>query len=377
MQRKLASIRIMGKITPIKNADNIVLGMVDNWTVVIKKDEIKEGDQIIFYEIDSLLPEAPQYEFLQPKKDYYGSKRYRLKTMKMRGVLSQGLALPLSSFPEHNFKEPYIYEGFDVTELLGVIKYDPEFYTDNSKGPKTWNTSGKFPSYLRKTDQDRIQNLQNYFEYYKEHEFECTLKADGSSFTAGKVNRPLSIFSKVKKFLGLPVKEYHFCVCSRNLELKLTDTYSKTFNNSGKISEYNQSDFWKIAIKLELEKHLPIGFAISGELLSPKIQSNHERVEWLELWVFDVFDISNQMYLLPKERKEFMTTHLSHVDHVPVVHESIKIFTKCPDFNSLQQFVTGKSKNGGISEGMVFKSTTVNDLSFKCISNEYLLKCEK
>jgi RNA ligase (TIGR02306 family) len=372
--RKLATIQQIRKLVPIPGADRIELAMVNDWTCIVKKGEFEVNDLCVYFEIDSLLPEDSRYEFLaSSKKDYFGKPKYRIKTMKMRGVISQGLALPLGMYLElrHNSL------GDDVSEALGVIKYDPGFYTDNGQKPRTGNTKGKFPHYLRKTDQDRIQSLGHYYELHKDHEFECTLKADGSSLTAGKVSKQLNLFNKIKRFFRLPVKDYHFCVCSRNLELKRTDSYSATFINGQKTSEYNQSDFWKVAIELDIEKHLPVGFAISGELVGPKIQSNHEKVDKLELWVFDVFDIKEQHYLLPEERREFMATYLSHVEHVPIVHESIKIFTQCKDINSLQEFVTGRSKNGGISEGMVFKSTTVRDLSFKCISNEYLLKCEE
>ena len=379
MQRKLVSIRTMGKIIPIKNADNIVLGMVDDWTVIIKKNEIREGDKFLFFEIDSLLPEEPRYEFLKAsKRDYFGTPKYRIKTMKMRGYLSQGLALPLSTFPELTGTE----DG-DVAASLNVIKYDPEFY-DNKPGscPKTGNAQGKFPSFIPKTDQERIQNLPHYYETYKDHLWEETLKLDGSSLTAYKIDQPLSAWSKFKSWFGIKTPDYHFGVCSRNLELKRGDSYHKTFLNGDKPSEYNQSDFWKIMIELEVEKYIPKGYAIQGELIGPKIQANHEKVSQNEFYIFDIYDITAGRYLMPFERREFVEQHFfnystsgTHIKHVPIVAASIGIFNICTDLASLQSRVKGESLNAGtVSEGRVYKSCSIPGLSFKCISNEYLLK---
>lgn len=374
MLRKLVSIRTMGKVFPIPGADRIVLGMVDDWQVIIKKDEIKEGEKFVFFEIDSLLPEEPRYEFLKAsKRDYFGTPKYRIKTIKMRGCLSQGLALPLSTFPELTGKE----DG-DVSTLLKVIKYDPEFYDSKpGSGPKASNAEGKFPSFIPKTDQERIQNLPHYYETYKDHLWEETLKLDGSSLTAYKIDRPLSTWAKFKSLFGIKTPDYHFGVCSRNLELKRTDTYSKTFINGDKVSEYNQSDFWKIMIELEVEKYLHKGYAIQGELIGPKIQANHEKVSQNEFYIFDIYDITAGRYLMPDERREFLVKYFtgSDVCHVPVAMQACNIFDICPNLESLQNRIKGKSLNTGtISEGRVYKSCTIPGLSFKCISNEYLLK---
>lgn len=377
MERKLVSIQTVRKLLPINGADFIEVALINDWSVIVKKNEIKEGDSCVFFEIDSLLPEEPRYGFLaSSKKDYFGTPRYRIKTMKMRGVISQGLALPLSSFPEihQNFKV-----GDDVTELIHVIKYDPEIATGNEKKHKANNSQGKFPSFIPKTDQERIQNLPHYYELYKDHLWEETLKLDGSSLTVYKISKQLTFFDRFKKFFGATVSAYHVGVCSRNLELKPSDNFSKTFANNGQLSEYVQSDFWKIVLELDIAHRIPEGYAIQGELIGPKIQANHEKVSQNEFHIFDVYDVQNHRYLLPAERYSFLVdNNMSDLNHVKLASSPVKIFKECPDLESLQKRVSGQSINlGTISEGRVYKSCTVPGLSFKCISNEYLLKSEK
>jgi RNA ligase (TIGR02306 family) len=377
--RKLATIQQIRKLVPIPGADRIELAQINDWVCIVKKGEFEVNDLCVYFEIDSLLPEDERYEFLaSSKKDYFGKPKYRIKTMKMRGVISQGLALPLGMYLElrHNSL------GDDVSEAPGVIKYDPGFYTDNGQKPRTGNTKGKFPSFIPKTDQERIQNLPHYYELYKEHEWEETLKLDGSSLTVYKVEIETTVWHRVRRWLGFNMSNTHTGVCSRNLELKSSDKRVYKFANDGKESVYNQSDFWQIVLDLEIEKYLPVGYALQGELIGPKIQANWEKVDSNQFWVFDVYDvydITNGRYLLPLERHEFLDKYFksSRLQHVPVVSLGLPVFTHCQDLEALQERVTGASINPGtISEGRVYKSMSVPGLSFKCISNQYLLKAD-
>lgn len=373
MERKLASIQRVRKVHQIKGADNIVCVQINGWECVAKKNEFIEGDLCVYFEVDSFLPNDQRYEFLKDLKTHQGKQGYRLRTIKLRGQISQGLALPLSMFPE--IINPV--ELQDVTDILEVIKYDnsiAEMNNDNRLHIE--RTKGKFPNFLKKTDQERIQNLTDWFDRYSGLEWEETLKLDGSSMTCYKIKRELSLLDKIKKLFGVSVKPYIFGVCSRNLELKSTDNYPKTFDNNGKVSEYKQSDFWRAATKYQIEQYLPEGYAIQGELIAPNIQSNHEKVSDIEFYVFDVFDIKNQEYLLPKDRVAFVAQYLPTVKHIPILG-TVRIFTECKSVSELLERVKGESMNTGtISEGRVYKSCC-NGMSFKCINNEYLLKCEK
>ena len=104
--RHLASIQKILNINPIEGADKIEQARVKGWNLVVGKGEFKENDLCVFFEIDSILPDKPEFDFMKNKK-------FRVKTIRLKGVISQGLALPLSILPEGNYKE-----DDDVTEIL-------------------------------------------------------------------------------------------------------------------------------------------------------------------------------------------------------------------------------------------------------------------
>lgn len=364
--RKLVTIQQITAITDIPGADLIALATIQGWQVIVKKTEFSVGDACLFFEIDSFLPLEPRYEFLKKTTKFDGKEGYRLRTMKMRGVLSQGLALPLSMFPE--LTNPKV--DFDYSEKLGVIKYDNEIQTYQGKpGLKAGKARGNFPSFIPKTDQPRIQNLTTYFSALVNEEFEETLKLDGSSMTCYKIGHTPTLWEKVKSIFGIKYKPYHFGVCSRNLELKPTADQVHIFNNQGKESIYDQSDFWTAAYKYRFEDKLPEGYAIQGELIGPKIQANQEKVKELEFYCFDVYNIHTGKYLLPLERREFCALH--NIPHVPVVSINAKPLQL--GLEGLLKHVEGESMNPGtVSEGRVYKHVT-KPITFKAISNKYLL----
>lgn len=364
--RKLVTIQQITAITDIPGADLIALATIQGWQVIVKKTEFSVGDACLFFEIDSFLPLEPRYEFLKKTTKFDGKEGYRLKSMKMRSCLSQGLALPLSMFPE--ITKPKV--DFDYSEKLGVIKYDNEIQTYQGKpGLKAGKARGNFPSFIPKTDQPRIQNLTTYFSALVDEEFEETLKLDGSSMTCYKIGHTPTLWEKVKSIFGIKYKPYHFGVCSRNLELKPTANQVHTFNNQGKESIYDQSDFWTAAYKYRFEDKLPEGYAIQGELIGPKIQANQEKVEELEFYCFDVYNIHTGEYLIPSERREFCALH--NIPHVPVVSINAKPLQL--GLEGLLKHVEGESMNPGtVSEGRVYKHVT-KPITFKAISNKYLL----
>lgn len=327
-ERKLATIRRIAEVKEIQGADAIEAVRVDGWWVVAKKGEYKVDSEAVYLEVDSWVPTtiAP---FLtkagHEPKEYEGVKGERLRTVKLRGQLSQGLLLPLSVLPEGDFSE-------NVTEALGILKWErpisPQLYGQ---------AKGNFPSFLRKTDQERVQNIGSTLENYVSETFEVTIKLDGSSCT---------IF----------VNNENEGVCSRNLELKQNE----------------DNAFWNIALEYDVHKKIRAygkNIAVQGELIAPSIQSNYEKVTKPEFYVFDVFDIDKQEYMLPKERQEFCK--LLDIPHVPVVD---KAFTMISNVDTLLDMAEGDGMNKGVKrEGLVFKHNT-SDFSFKAISNSYLLK---
>lgn len=330
MERKLATIRRIAEVKEIVGADAIEAVRVDGWWVVTKKGEFPINHAAVYLEVDSWVPTsiAP---FLTKSgnepKEYEGLKGERLRTVKLRGQLSQGLLLPISILPAGDYSD-----GEDVTETLGILKWErplsPQLYGQ---------AKGNFPNFLRKTDQERVQNIGNMLENYVGQGFEVTIKLDGSSCT---------IF----------VNNEDNGVCSRNLELKQDE------NNA----------FWRIALEYDIHNKIRAygkNLAVQGELIAPNIQGNYEKVTKPEFYVFDVFDIDKQEYVLPKERQEFCKT--LNIPHVPVVDET---FVLIANVDKLLDMAEGNGMNAGVKrEGIVFKHNS-SDFSFKAISNSYLLK---
>jgi RNA ligase (TIGR02306 family) len=197
--RKLASIQTVNAVGSIPNADAIERVRVLGWWVVAKKGEHKSGDALVYCDIDSLLPERPEFEFLRatsfkPAHDDLPA-GFRIKTVKLRGQVSQGICFPLAILPVGTATE----EGADVTDLLGVRKWEPPLPV--GMGGKV---KGAFPGFLPKTDETRVQVLEPVLARHRGKTFHVTEKLDGTSFTA---------------FL----RDGVFGVCSRNLWMDEAD----------------------------------------------------------------------------------------------------------------------------------------------------------
>jgi RNA ligase (TIGR02306 family) len=327
--RNLATVRYVDSISPIQNADAIEIATVDGWKIVVKKGEFLAGQLAVYCEIDSWIPNslAPFLSKGKEPRVFEGIPGERLRTIKLRGQLSQGLLLPLT------FKAEV---GTDVSELLGVLKYEAPIPAQLSGLVK-----GNFPIRIPKTAQERVQNLGATL-YNFQGSFEVTEKLEGSSMTAYVI-------------------EGEFGVCSRNLELK------PDVNNS----------FWKAAYDYTLEEKLCSlnkNIAIQGELVGPGIQGNIYNLSSLKFFVFDIFNIDKGEFYSPLDRRNLVFS--LGIEHVPVVDFSYLNTGKIEDF---LKFAEGPSilNPKQLREGLVFKSFDSFDssanLSFKAISNEYLL----
>lgn len=378
MTRKLASIRRIADIQPIEGADAIVVATVDGWKVVVKKDEFTVGDLAVYLEIDSWVPHelAPFLSKGQEPRGYNGVKGERLRTIKLRGQVSQGLLLGvniLDAFgsravnPEDeldvvwfgpNDSSVSLIEGYDLTEFLGIQKWEAPI-----PAQLQGQAAGMFPtSLIPKTDQERIQNCfgeiqkrakrfatekvwnaetQTLEEHpvvvpddFKEPTYEVTMKLDGSSCTIFRWEGELR-------------------VCSRNLELK--------------INEENKDNTF-VAMALKIGDKIPNGFAFQGEICGPSIQGNREGFTEHKFFVFDIFDIRNHEYLAPAKRREIRRTF--GLDHVPVLGTDWKAPNSVEEGLALAE---GPSINHKIREGLVWKCNEDPSFSFKTISNKFLL----
>lgn len=354
--RKLASIQIVSELLPIEGADAIELAkMQDNaWQCVVKKGELKVGDLAVYMEIDSLLPVRDEFAFMASrgtKTMADGSVGFRLKTVKLKGCISQGLLLPWSTFS--SLQVFAVAPGDDVTELLGVKLFEGPVAASLAGDAK-----GSFPGCLRKTDQERIQNLPWVLETCANMKFEVSVKLDGSSMTSF-------------------INGDEFGVCSRNLNLKNTEG----------------NRFWCIARQYSIEEKLKKfhertgrNLAIQGEVVGEGIQKNRDKIKGHKLFVFDIWDIDKQWHLLPDERAIVidqlnMLRIGSDLEQVPLFRiGELGHMTLTKTVAELLLLAEGLGYNSDNREGLVFKACERDRngqvFSFKAISNRYLLKCE-
>jgi len=358
MERKLASVRVIGDIQRIPDADMIELAIVDGWKVVVAKNVgHKVGDKVVYCEIDSFLPIRDEFEFLRKSshKKMGDQEGFRLKTIKLRGQVSQGLILPLSvlkttdipmmttskqewgiqyeMFAEDGF--PMVGIGDDVTEILGIVKYEPPIPAE-----LTGKVKGLFPSFLRKTDEERVQNLAKEYQGYRftsAHKFYVTEKLDGSSAT-------------------FYFKDGVFGVCSRNLEL----------------TESEGNTFWKVARELKLEEllgELDNNICLQGELIGEGIQGNPYKIKGQTVRFFNGFNIDTQENIPFLEFVELVQK--MKLKTVPILDFEFNL----PDtIDDMLEYANQKSElNSNFDrEGVVVRSYD-RRISFKAISNKFLL----
>lgn len=345
--RKLATVRRIDEIRPIHGADSIECAVLGGWTVVVRKGEYRTDDLAIYCEIDSWIPTeiAPFLSKGQEPKEFDSVRGERLRTVKLRGQLSQGLLLPftaeiavkLGAGPNSRFKD---YLGYDVSDILGIKKYEPPIPAQLAGEVK-----GAFPGIIPKTDQERIQNLSAELEAWKveKQRWEITEKLDGSSMTTYMLNG-------------------EFGVCSRNLDLK------RNHDNS----------LWKAAYDQRLEEILEgydafdgCNIALQGELIGEGIQGNPYKIKGQQFFLFDVYLIDEARYMSPSERHGFVAA--TGINHVPMIDIGTMLTNE--SVSSLLAMADGKSRlNDKVDrEGLVFKRMD-GKASFKAISNLFLIK---
>ena len=356
--RKLASIRQISDIQPIEGADLIVRVKVDDWYCVALKTEFNVGDLCVYFEIDSFIPLMPQVEHLRARayKKMGEKEGIRIKTIKLKGQVAQGLALPVhlffdmfvdSDFDEGQELSEYFFIGNDVSDLIGVEKYEQPIPAELNGQVK-----GNFPGCIKKTDQERCQNIgKQIFDENKDTTYEITMKLDGTSFTG--FNR-----------------DDTNGVCGRNWQLQM--------------DEWNANNaFVKLFVDSSLQSSLiQLGrnIAVQGELMGPKIQANREGLTSYRLYVFDIYDIDKQQQLSPDDRRDTLQalydlgTNRDMVQHVPIFAYNVTLAEMgIADVAGLLKDAEGESIVHPVREGKVYKSMN-GQFSFKSISNQFLLK---
>jgi RNA ligase (TIGR02306 family) len=352
--RKLASIQTVNTVEPIANADAIEKVRILGWWVVVRKGDHRPGDRLVYCEIDALLPERPEFEFLRassfkparvdPVSGETSAAGFRIKTVRLRGQVSQGICFPLSLLPPDAPTE----EGADVTELLGVRKWEPPLPVGLAGKVK-----GLFPGFLPKTDETRVQVLEAVLQRHRGKTFYVTEKLDGASFTA---------------FL----RQGDFGICSRNLWMDEADETNVLV---------------RLARGLNLEERLRqarerLGhdLAVQAEVIGPGIQKNKYGLAAVTLRAFNVLNVDGHRLLDHATMLEAMTG--MGIEPVPQLGTLVLNHT----VDELVAFSEGASVlNASVQrEGVVLRPLTEEydedvggRLSFKAINPKFLLKYDE
>ena len=325
--RKLATVRTISQITPIQGADRIELAVVDGWKCVIKKGEFAVGDRVVYCEIDSFLPIRDEFEFLRSSSFKRMDERegFRLRTVRLRGQISQGLLLSTSILEQ----SPEL--GDDVSDQLGIVKYETPVPVQLAG-----DVVGPFPSSITKTDEERIQNLASDYESFHGKEFFVSEKMDGTSFTA--------------------FFDQEFGVCGRNWQYAPSDT----------------NLLWRMARSQALDTKLAsLGrrIAVQAELVGPGIQGNKYKLKKHRLFVFNIFDLDDFSYLEKDTVAELCES--LELEQVPFIQRR-----SVPNsIDEILELAEGKSviNDETNREGLVWVHGSGNDrISFKTISNAFL-----
>ena len=348
--RKMVTIRQIDDIQPIEGADAIEKVIIDGWQVVSQKGIHNIGDLVFYFSIDSFLPtDRPEFDFLKAKEGgkktvFNGIEGHRLRTIRLRKTLSQGLII------SQKHTDVTIFDvNEDYSEQFGVQKWDKPLPAELAGTVRSTFRTDLMP----KTDQPRGQEILRDLDIRRfampDETFEVTQKLDGSSMT-------------VYAFNG------DYGVSSRNMDLIEDD------NNT----------FWKIAKEKEIlpwlisQSKFFNNCAIQGELVGEGIQNNAEGIAGKDFFTFDIYDIDAKRYLLPKERRDILPTDF--ISHVPVIFAEYSLakdtegLDRMEMLQKLLDMAEGTNLSGkGKREGIVFKSNIDPHFSFKMIDNNYLL----
>jgi len=351
IKRKLASLQKIAAINSILGRDRIEVAKILGWEIIVQKGLYKVGDLCVFFEVDSLLPDIPIFDFMKEK-------RLRVKPMKMAGVISQGLAIPLSDLAiiEKDKNVSVVKEeGNDLTDLIGVVKYElPEevklWYKDQK-------IAGKFPFFIPKTDEPRIQSYPELLNEMVNRDVEITVKLDGTSFTA--------YYDKTANEFG---------VCSRNVKIAEGDNLYWNI-----VKKYNLQEQLKNYIHQSNLKDISL-IAIQGEICGPKIQGNTLKLKEPNLFIYNILhdrqyiNFSNTIIIfglltVPRMHTKYRITEITTIDDLVEIAMSSNIYST---------FDLGNKREGIVVRPLIEDTVKTpgssllgNRLSFKVINPMY------
>lgn len=350
--RKLASVQRVLSVEPIEGADRIEKLKVLGWQLVSGKGNFRPNDLCVYLEVDSVPPDTETFDFLwqsskaadatdSPPPKTPRPDNFKLRSKRLRGVLSQGLALPTSILPEGITPS----EGLDVTEALQITKWEPSIQG------MSMESDGPYPTHLfPKTDETRVQAVPAVLDELRGVECYIAVKLDGQSLTFARYDDA-----------GVDTHK----VCMRNHAVK----------------DLPESPHWETARRLRIFERIPQGFAVQGEFVGTGIQANRMGLKSKEFYAFQVYSIAEQKFLNYREFLDFCD--LAGIPTVPVEYVGPLNET----LESILARAEGKYANGHHREGIVIRPTVEQiskalseyegrpaRASFKAINNSFLLK---
>lgn len=349
--RRLARFVSIEALNPIEGADRIEVATVEGWKVVVQKGLYEVMDQAVYCEIDSVLP----LEYFPDLEKVKG----RIKTIRLRGQISQGFLIPASKVIDILESQGYVHKSYDcggdiwakadkpvvywmdeeqdVAPMLGILKYEPPVTF------KDGETKGSFPTHLLpKTDEERVQSNLDFIEMFRGKPWVATVKYDGSSGTFGR-------------------EDGEFFACSRNLMKKDGDNV-----------------FWNMARKYNIEEGLKgayESYIVQGEVVGPGVQKNYLGLKEIEFHVFRVYNTIAKRYLTYDERTRFCAD-------IGLPHVALDSRGDAFDFDLDTLMSRAEAKYPGTTnerEGLVYEVDHFVDTefgghcSFKTISNAFLI----
>jgi RNA ligase (TIGR02306 family) len=336
--RKLASIQRITSVRNIENADNIVCSTILGWQVVCVKGDVKEGDLVIYVEVDSIIPDIPIFEFLKKMTN----NTMRIRTVRMRGQVSQGICFPLSFVEYFGLLPEDMIVGQDVTTAIGITKHEdilpPELLGE---------AKGYMPSDIPKSDLYRVQTMQEVLDKYEGTLCYETEKLDGESITIYSKDGVFGVCSKIVNFIESS-KSIHWQVARDiNTEEKLTTLCNSRFRN----------------------------FSMQGEMIGEGIKGNKYKIKGRKVMFYNIFNIDEHRYL---NFKEFTNTlRALNLESVPIINSKLPLPT---DINELVNLSNGRSllydtkREGVVITPLEEINDIVGRVIFKVISPEFLIK---
>lgn len=396
-ERELAYLIKVDAIESILGSDNCEAAVVGGWRVMVRKGSVKAGDTVVYFEIDSKLPETETYEFLAKKHYKVKTQKYTFGGANPAGFYSQGLVMPLYDFPAGTFSEVMptnenpVFPIF-VTKLLGVTYAVDDDNKRKGKSPdkyakmaqrrpeifkQSWarwfmqrewgkklmfflfgrkRDSKGWPEWVVKTDEERVQNLVHMLDEYSKENWIATEKVDGTSttFTLKRLGR----------------RKFDYRVCSRNVNM--------TQRKDG--SWYETNVYTEMAQKYDMEKVLhdmlndytdAVFVTVQAETYGEGIQKRDYSTKEHKIAVFNIifgYADGHTERLNPEEGECYALSY--NLPYVPIVGR-LKISNNCDE---ILELAGGSSALDGLPrEGLVFRSFD-GQRSFKAVDNQFIVK---